>query len=489
MSSDSNRTSLNVRVTEDFRDHVDSTWRSRGFANRSEFVRSALRDAVHSESDLTEEARTATEPSSREEAIPFDAVAEQVRSSDRSVRVSGAETSERREQPGRKPNHDEDVDAIIRSSLGYEEEKLDRDISITAIGCGGGGVRIVDKLHRLGIQGARTVTLDTDREELDDGESDTRALIGKSIFDGDGAEGDIDQVREAAERVAPALTKFIRDSDLVFVLTGLGGGTGTAVAPQVAEMASQTGAVVVSVATLPFLLEQERRKQAREGLSALEEVTDTLVVLDGHQIMESDSELAFGQALEQMNEDIAQAVTHIATYMGEFRVFDSDQSLLSMLEDGGYSALLESSEWVDDPPTSDISQLLSDRLLEYSTVNLDSDHIEKAILLFTAGENITPEMTDNVVEHVHDWTDYIAWHAQHGLIEANRLDVTGILTGIDVDIDDVISVEEHTGDQQPSSVVDIEILGENLSKQSPSEILFHEPESQISKRAKPISGD
>ena len=136
---------------------------------------------------------------------------------------------------------------IIRpqiESFGYANIKI--------IGCGGAGNNTINRLMKIGIRGANCVAVNTDCQHLDSVESHIKILIGKNLTKGLGAGGNPEIGRAAAEESREDLTKILRDSNLVFITCGEGGGTGTGSAPIIAEIAKLEGAIVVGVVTLPF---------------------------------------------------------------------------------------------------------------------------------------------------------------------------------------------------------------------------------------------
>src|SRR5436853_5779759 len=127
---------------------------------------------------------------------------------------------------------------------------------VVVVGCGGAGGNSVDRLHRMGIHGARTVVVNTDAVHLESIQADRKLLIGGGVTRGMGAGGRPEIGERCAEISEQELRNQIGDADLTFITVGLGGGTGTGVAPQVAELAQAGGSVVISRATSPSRADQ-----------------------------------------------------------------------------------------------------------------------------------------------------------------------------------------------------------------------------------------
>ena len=167
---------------------------------------------------------------------------------------------------------------------------------VLVIGCGGAGGNSVHRLHRMGIHGARTVVVNTDAVHLDSIQADRKLLIGGGVTRGMGAGGRPEIGERCAEISEQELRNQIGDADLTFITVGLGGGTGTGVAPHVAELAQAAGSVVISLATTPFRAERGRMMNARAGIQRLRDRTDSLILLDNNRLLDLVPNLPVEQA-------------------------------------------------------------------------------------------------------------------------------------------------------------------------------------------------
>ncbi|MDP2841124.1 MAG: cell division protein FtsZ, partial [Candidatus Methanoperedens sp.] len=157
---------------------------------------------------------------------------------------------------------------------------------IVVVGCGGGGNNTVNRLYNIGIAGADTIAINTDKIHLDIIQADKKILIGKSITRGLGAGGFPEIGRRAAELARGTLEEVLKDANLVFITAGMGGGTGTGVAPVVAQVAKDQGAIVIGMVTSPFKVERSRMFKAEEGLEELRKAADTVIVLDNNRLLD-----------------------------------------------------------------------------------------------------------------------------------------------------------------------------------------------------------
>src|SRR3990172_11412518 len=153
---------------------------------------------------------------------------------------------------------------------------------IVVVGCGGGGNNTVNRLYNIGVAGAETIAINTDKIHLYIIQADKKILIGKSITRGLGAGGFPEIGRRASELARGTLEEVLKNANLVFVTAGMGGGTGTGGAPVVAQIAKDQGAIVIGMVTSPFRVERARMVKAEEGLDDLRNSADTVIVLDNN---------------------------------------------------------------------------------------------------------------------------------------------------------------------------------------------------------------
>ena len=151
-----------------------------------------------------------------------------------------------------------------KNSINFDELKAGK-ANIKVVGCGGCGCNMVTWLFNKGISGATTYGVNTDALHLSITKTDEKILIGKELTRGLGAGGYPRKGKEAAKESLTDLKRAVSGSDMVFVLAGLGGGTGTGAVPVVAQLAKEAGAVVISVVTMPFEAEKSRIDRAEFG--------------------------------------------------------------------------------------------------------------------------------------------------------------------------------------------------------------------------------
>ncbi len=160
---------------------------------------------------------------------------------------------------------------------------------VRVIGVGGGGGNALKRLSEAHALGATFIAVNTDARALEEHPADRCVVLGHRTTRGLGAGGQPSVGLAAARESSPELLEAIEGADMVFVAAGLGGGTGTGAAPLVAHLARRAGALVVGVVTVPFAFEgMRRRRLALDGLDALEEQVDSLLVIENDRLLELD---------------------------------------------------------------------------------------------------------------------------------------------------------------------------------------------------------
>ena len=156
----------------------------------------------------------------------------------------------------------------------------DRNVAIKLVGIGGAGTNAVDRLKMENLERLQLCVINTDNQALASSPVQDKVLIGMGTTRGLGAGGDPDLGRQAAEDDREKIVNVVKGCDLVFIIAGMGGGTGGGASPIVAEIAAAEGALVIAFVTLPFSFEGGRRlKQAEEGLAALRKACDAVIPL------------------------------------------------------------------------------------------------------------------------------------------------------------------------------------------------------------------
>src|SRR5438034_4760316 len=157
---------------------------------------------------------------------------------------------------------------------------------IKVIGVGGGGSNAVNRMVQVGLDGVEFIVANTDLQALRTNVAPLKVQIGNKLTKGLGAGADPNVGRSAALEDTDKLIQAMDGADMVFVTTGLGGGTGTGAAPVIASLASELGALTVAVVTKPFKFEGRKRQvQAERGLEALRDCVDTIITIPNERLL------------------------------------------------------------------------------------------------------------------------------------------------------------------------------------------------------------
>lgn len=171
------------------------------------------------------------------------------------------------------------------------EALTDRNVGIKLIGVGGGGSNAVDRLKMENLDRLQLAVINTDFKALGTSPVQDKILIGTTLTRGLSAGGDPELGRKAAEADADKIAEIVKGTDLIFLVAGLGGGTGSGASPVVAEIAAEAGATVIAFVTLPFSFEGgRRRKQAEDAMNELRRVCDAVIPLANDMLLQEGTE-------------------------------------------------------------------------------------------------------------------------------------------------------------------------------------------------------
>ncbi len=215
------------------------------------------------------------------------------------------------------------------------------EVCIKLVGCGGAGCNTVNRCIEDGLAGVQMLAMNTDAKHLLSVKSPKKMLIGKSTTRGLGAGARPEIGEKAAMENEPEIKEFLKDSQIVFVTAGMGGGTGTSSSFVVARLAKELRALTVGVVTLPFRSEGElRMENAMSGLSKLSKVCDTTIVIPNDTLIELVPNLPIQAAFKVGDELLLQTIkglTEMLTRAGLVNVDYAD--LRTILNEGGVSLI------------------------------------------------------------------------------------------------------------------------------------------------------
>lgn len=197
-------------------------------------------------------------------------------------------------------------------NISFAEERV-TGARIKVIGVGGGGGNAVNRMIDAGIKGVEFIVANTDLQALESSKAPIKIQLGTELTHGLGAGADPKIGRQAAIEDTDKIIDVIKDAHMVFVTTGLGGGTGTGAAPVIAAIAIEMKILTVAVVTKPFVVEGKKRmRQADEGLAELRGCVDTIITIPNSKLKEVEEKIGILEAFQRADDVLLQAVQGIS---------------------------------------------------------------------------------------------------------------------------------------------------------------------------------
>ena len=231
-------------------------------------------------------------------------------------------------------------DAGIRIS--FSEESQHQGAKIKVIGVGGGGCNAVNRMIRAKVEGVEFIAANTDLQALKLSQAPVKLQLGGKLTKGLGAGANPEVGRKAALEDTDKIIEALEGSDMIFLTTGLGGGTGSGAAPVVASLASELGALTVAVVTKPFAFEGKRRQQqAEQALSELVGCVDTVIVIPNERLMETvEAGTSFFEAFRIADDILRQAVQGISDIITIPGIINRDfADVKTIMQGQGYAVM------------------------------------------------------------------------------------------------------------------------------------------------------
>ncbi len=230
-------------------------------------------------------------------------------------------------------------DGGIRISF---SEELQQGARIKVIGVGGGGSNAVNRMIRARVEGVEFIAANTDLQALKLSHAPVKLQLGAKLTKGLGAGANPEIGRKAALEDTEKIIEALEGADMVFITTGLGGGTGSGAAPVVASLASELGALTVAVVTKPFAFEGKRRMlQAEQALSELVGSVDTVIVIPNERLMDTvERGTSFFEAFRIADDILRQAVQGISDIITVPGIINRDfADVKTIMQGQGYAVM------------------------------------------------------------------------------------------------------------------------------------------------------
>jgi len=282
------------------------------------------------------------------------------------------------------------------------EFDLPKNISsiIKVIGVGGGGSNAVNHMYNLGIKGVDFVVCNTDKQALDVSAVPFKVQLGTSLTQGNGAGAKPEVGRNAAiENIDEIRDLLGKQTKMVFVTAGMGGGTGTGAAPVIAGAAKELGILTVGIVTVPFGFEgRKRRQQAEEGLEEMRNNVDTLLVINNEKLREMTGDLPINKAFSKADDVLsvaAKGIAELISVTGSVNVDFND--VYTVMKDSGVAIMGSAAVDGDDRAIRCVQEAMNSPLLNDNNI-----FGAKYVLL-----NITYGDKEVLMDEISQITDYI----------------------------------------------------------------------------------
>ena len=247
-----------------------------------------------------------------------------------------------------------------------------RGAKIKVVGVGGGGCNAVNRMVEVGLGGVEFIVANTDVQALDHNRAPVKVQIGHKLTKGLGAGADPNIGRQAALEDTDTIIQALSGADMIFVTTGLGGGTGTGAAPVIASLASELGALTIAVVTKPFRFEGRKRAlQAEAGLEALRECVDTVITIPNERLLTIiDRKTPLTEAFTLADDVLRQAIQGISDLILVPGLINLDFADVKTIMSGMGVAMMGTGAAEGDGRAMQAAQrAISSPLLEDSSVN------------------------------------------------------------------------------------------------------------------------
>lgn len=329
----------------------------------------------------------------------------------------------------------------------FEEEALTNPTEIKVIGVGGGGNNAVSRMKQEGIRGVDFIAVNTDTQDLRNVRADKTLQIGEAITGGLGSGADPNIGQQAAQENQEELEKTIKDTDLLFLTAGMGGGTGTGASPVIAKIADSLDILTIGVVTRPFNFERERRaRKAEAGIKALREHVDTLIIVPNQRIFDvvDPSSTPLPEAFTIADEVLKHGVQGISEVIVEDGYINVDfADVRTIMEEQGDALMGIGEASGEEAAKKAAKRAINSPLLETN----DMTGAQGVLINIAGGQSLTLEAIERISKHVNQRTGEKPEVIEGAVLNSSmddRIRVTVIATGFPKREDRSESTESST---------------------------------------------
>ena len=316
--------------------------------------------------------------------------------------------------------------------IGLEENTTIDGARIKVIGVGGGGNNAVDRMIEAGVTKAEFICVNTDAQQLANVKAPTVLNIGRKLTSGLGAGAKPEIGRQAAEESKDEIKNLVKDTDMVFVTAGMGGGTGTGAAPIIAEAAKSLGVLTVAVVTKPFFFEgPQRMRNAEEGIKNLAEKVDAIVTIPNDLLLKiADKKVTIQDSFKLADDVLRQGVQGIIEVITQRGIMNCDfADVRTIMKDSGVAHMGIGVGKGENAAQDAVRAAIESPLLETSI-----EGAENVLLNITGGSEFSlvdmGEVSSIVRDLVSEEANIIVGTAMDDNLK-DEIKVTLIATGLD----------------------------------------------------------
>ncbi|HYP27404.1 MAG TPA: cell division protein FtsZ [Blastocatellia bacterium] len=312
-------------------------------------------------------------------------------------------------------------------------DKAVNGANIKVIGIGGGGGNAVNRMIEAGIEGVQFLVANTDLQALKNSKASIKIQIGEKLTRGLGAGGDPEVGRQSALEDTDKIIEVLEGADMVFITTGMGGGTGTGSAPIIASLATELGALTVAVVTKPFRFEGRRRqRQAEQGLNELRECVDTVITIPNERLLNAVSKgTPFLESFKLADDVLRQAVQGISDIITVPGLINVDFADVKTIMAGMGIALMGTGSAAGENRALEATQrAISSPLLEEASI----EGAKGLLVNVTGGTDLTLFEVNEAMSIIHDSADPDANIIFGAVLDerlADEMKITVIATGFE----------------------------------------------------------
>ena len=343
---------------------------------------------------------------------------------------------------------------------------------IKVMGVGGGGCNAVNRMFLDGIEDVEVFAVNTDLQHLSALSVPNKIQIGEKVTRGLGAGAKPEIGEQAALEDIDKIKEALRETDMLFLAVGLGGGTGTGAAPVIAQTAKEMGILTVAVATLPFNFEGPRRmKVAREGLEKLKDSVDTYIVIHNQKLREINNKvLTVKDAFKEVDDILSKAVRGITNIISTSAVINVDfADVRTVMENGGLALIGMGEGRGEGKIDIAVEQAITNPLLEGGSI----DGAKRILVTLWVSEDVPFNELEQAMNVITEKASHEPWIIFGAVLEDGKNDFMRVAL-VATDFDEAKGAQQD--EDQPFRVIKREPYRKAVPEEGISPV---EPEEEV----------